>query len=124
MNNHFSNNYPIINLYKKASLKSEIVTQMIYGEGFKILNKYSKWLKIKIFEDRYIGYIKKKNFFFYIKPTHKVSVLFAKTYKNPNFRNKSIKLPYASKLKIEKYNSKFAKFHNSWIETKNIKPIK
>ena len=43
MNNHYSNNYPIINLYKKASsTKSEIVTQMIYGDRFKIINKTFK----------------------------------------------------------------------------------
>ena len=63
MNNLFSNNYPIINLYKKASTKSEIVSQMIYGEGFKIINRSSKWLKIKIKEDKYIGYIIKKKIY-------------------------------------------------------------
>jgi hypothetical protein len=123
MNNYYSNNYPVINLYKKASTKSEIVTQMIYGESFKIINKSSKWLKIKIKEDKYIGYIKTKKFF-YIRPTHKVSVLSANTYKKPNFTNKIIKLPYASKIKIDEVNSKFSKFQNSWIETKNIKPLK
>ena len=45
MNNLYINNHPIINLYKKASIKSEIITQMIYGEGFRIINKSSKWLK-------------------------------------------------------------------------------
>jgi len=124
MNNLFSNNYPIINLYKKASTKSEIITQMIYGEGFKIINKSSKWLKIKIKEDKYIGYIKKKKFFSYIEPTHKVSVLFAKIYKNPNLKNRIKDFPYASKIKIDKKNSKFSKFQNNWVETKNIKPIK
>ena len=62
MNKIYSNNYPIINLYKKASSKSEIVTQMIYGEGFKIIGQSLKWLKIKIKEDEYIGYIKKQKF--------------------------------------------------------------
>jgi hypothetical protein len=73
MNNLYSNNYPIINLYKKTSLKSEIVTQMIYGDRFCIINKSSKWIKIKNEEDGYIGYIIKKKFILYIKPTHKVS---------------------------------------------------
>ena len=60
MNNFYTNNYPLLNLYKKTSSKSEIVTQMIYGENFKIINKFSKWMKIRIKEDGYIGYIKKK----------------------------------------------------------------
>ena len=52
MNKIYSNNYPIIDLYKKASSKSEVVTQMIYGEGFKVISKSLKWLKIKIKEDK------------------------------------------------------------------------
>jgi cell wall-associated NlpC family hydrolase len=123
MNNLYLNNLPIINLYKKPSTKSEIVTQMIFGQGFKIINKSSKWLKIKIKEDKYVGYIKNKKFFSYVKPTHKVSVLFAKTYKNANFKNETTRLPYASKIKITEKNKKFSKFLNNWIETKNIKPI-
>ena len=124
MNKIYSNNYPIINLYKKASSKSEIVTQMIYGEGFKIIGRSLKWLKIKIKEDEYIGYIKKQKFISYIKPTHKVSVLSARIYKNINFKNKTAELPYGSKLKIDDTYSKFSRLHNSWVETRNIKPIK
>ena len=124
MNNLYINNHPIINLYKKASIKSEIITQMIYGEGFRIINKSSKWLKIKINEDKYVGYAKKKKFLFYKKPTHKVSVLSAKVYKTPNFKNRIAELPYASKIKVGKKNSKFSKFQDNWVETKNIKPLK
>ena len=51
MAKYFTNNFSIINLYKKPSLKSEIVTQMIYGESFSITKKSKKWLKIKIKED-------------------------------------------------------------------------
>ena len=123
MNSLYLNNFPIINLYKKPSIKSEVVTQMIFGEGFKIINKSARWLKIEIKEDKYIGYIKNKKFFFYVRPTHKVSVVSANIYKNPNFKNKSTRLPYASKIKIERKNKKFSKFLNGWIETKNIKPI-
>ena len=59
MNKFFSNNYSVINLYNKPSSKSEIVTQMIYGEGFKIINESKKWLKIIIKEDKYEGYVRK-----------------------------------------------------------------
>ena len=124
MNNFYSNNFSTINLYKKPSSKSEVVTQMIYGERFKVINKSSKWLKIKIIEDKYTGYIKKKKFFSYIRPTHKVSVLCADIYRTPNFKSKITKLPYASKIKIDKVYSKFARFQNNWIEKKKIKPLK
>ena len=124
MNKFYTNSYSVINLYKKTSSKSEIITQMIYGESFKIINKSAKWMKIRIKEDGYIGYIKKKQFFLYLKPTHKVSVLWANTYKNSNFKEKIGKLSYVSKIKVEKTVAKFAKFQSGWIETKNIKPIK
>jgi cell wall-associated NlpC family hydrolase len=124
MNKIFSNNYPIINLYKKPFSESEIVTQMIYGETFGVISKSSKWIKIKIKEDNYVGYIKRRKFISYLKPTHKVSSLFANIYKKPNFKNKIGKLPYVAKIKINNINSKFAKFQNKWIEVKNIKPLK
>ena len=123
MSNFYTNNYPLINVYKKNSSKSEIVTQMIYGENFKIINKFSKWLKIKIKEDGYIGFIKNKKFISYFKPTHKVSVLVANIYKNSNYKKKTGRLTYTSKIKVEKIVSKFAKFQGVWIEIKNIKPI-
>ena len=124
MNNYYTNNYPIINVYKKTSLKSEIVTQMIYGESFKIINELSQWMKIRIKEDGYTGYLKKRKFNSYLEPTHKISVLYSNIYKNSNFKKKVGKLSYASKIKVEKINGRFAKFQNRWIETKNIKPIK
>ena len=124
MNNYYTNNYPIINVYKKTSLKSEIVTQIIYGESFKIINELSQWMKIRIKEDGYTGYLKKRKFNSYLEPTHKISVLYSNIYKNSNFKKKVGKLSYASKIKVEKINGRFAKFQNKWIETKNIKPIK
>ena len=59
MSNFYTNNYPLINVYKKNSSKSEIVTQMIYGENFKIVTKFSKWIKIKIKNDDIIEKNKK-----------------------------------------------------------------
>jgi cell wall-associated NlpC family hydrolase len=124
MNNYYTNQYPVVNLYKKNSAKSEIVTQMIFGESFKIINQASKWIQIQIKEDGYIGYVKNKKFTSYLKPTHKVCVLSANIYKNSNFKKKIGKLSYVSKIKVEKINSKFSGFQNKWIETKNIRPLK
>jgi len=76
MTKYFTNNFPVINLYKKASVKSEIVTQMIYGESFSIYKKSKKWIKIKIKEDNYKGYILNKKYSNFLKPTHKVISLF------------------------------------------------
>ena len=88
MSKIFTNLHPVTNLYKKMSAKSEVVTQMLYGDSFLIIEKTKKWLKIKIIEDNYSGYIKNRNFSSFIKPTHKVQVLKAKIYKSLNDKKK------------------------------------
>ncbi len=124
MNKLFTNTYPIINLYKKSSLNSEVVTQMIYGDSFKIINKKNRWFRIKILEDNYKGFIKEKKFFKFIKPSHKVFNLFSKIYKFPDKRLKVSKLSFGSKVKITKINGGFGKIHNGWISLNDVKPIK
>ncbi len=56
---------------------------------FLYLKKKNRWLKIKIKEDNYIGYIQNKNFSKHLKPTHKINKLNAKIYK---FSNKRVKI--------------------------------
>ena len=45
MKNSLGNNLPILNLYKKKSLKSTIDTQLLYGDTFKVIQKKSGWKK-------------------------------------------------------------------------------
>ena len=47
------------NIYENL-LISEVTSQILYGEKFKILSKNKNWLKIKTSFDNYIGYIKNK----------------------------------------------------------------
>ena len=54
------NNYPIINIYEKNSLKSKLSSQILFGEKFKILSKKNNWLKIKTSYDKYTGFIKQR----------------------------------------------------------------
>ena len=97
---YYTNTFSIINLYRESSTKSEIVTQMIYGESFSILKKNTQWLKIKIKEDNYKGFIKKKKYKEYLKPTHKISKLKVKVYKFPNKKKEVNILTYGSKKKL------------------------
>ena len=123
MTNFLTNNFSVINLYKKSSSKSEIVTQMIYGDSFSILIKTKKWLKIRIKDDGYVGYVKNKNFSKYFEPTHKVSILKAKVYKFPNKRKMINQMPFGSRLKVLNKNFSFLKFSRGWISMKDVKPI-
>ena len=122
MTKYFTNIYPEINLYKKPSTKSEIVTQMIYGDSFSIFKRSKKWLKIKIKEDNYKGYIRNKNYSSFLKPTHKVNSLKAKVFKFPN-RIKKSEITYGSKIKVIDNNSKFLKFDKGWIKKEDVKPV-
>ena len=122
MTKYFSNNFPIVNIYKKASTKSEIVTQMIYGDSFSIYLKRKSWLKIKIKEDNYKGYIQKKNFSKYLKSTHKICKLNAKIYKFPN-KKKVNELSFGSKIKVTSKKSNFLQFEKGWINKNDVKSL-
>ncbi len=124
MNKFFTNIYPLINIHKKMSIKSEIVTQMIYGESFSILKQGGKWLKIKIKEDNYKGYIKKRNFSDYLKPSHKVYRLKSNVYRFPNNKIKKFELSFGSKIKVKKVKSQFLKFEKGWVKKNEVKKIK
>ncbi|MDA8822294.1 NlpC/P60 family protein [Candidatus Pelagibacter bacterium] len=120
---YFTNTFSIINLYKKSSIKSEVVTQMLYGESFSISQKKNKWLKIKIKEDNYKGYIQNKNYSEYLKPTHKINKLNAKIYKFSNKRLKINQLTFGSKIKVTNKKYQFYKFAKGWIRKKDVSMI-
>ena len=65
-------NSSVINVYKKNNIKSEVVTQLLYGDTFKKIKKYGKWIKIKSDSDHYKGFIKDKIFPPNQKSTHKI----------------------------------------------------
>ena len=123
MTRFLTNNFPVINLHKKPSVKSEIITQIIYGESFLIYKKSKKWLKIKIKEDGYKGYIQNKKFSNYLRPTHKISLLKSTVYKLPNKRNKVNEISFGSKIKVLGKKGKFYKFSKGWIYKNDVKPI-
>ena len=123
MTKYFTNNSIIKNLYKRSSTKSEIVTQMIYGESFSILKKSRKWLKIKITEDGYIGFIKNSKFPKFLKPSHKINVLKSKVFKFPNKKKKINEITFGSRIKVIENKNKFLKFSKGWISKYDVKPI-
>ena len=55
-------NLSIVPLRLEASDASEMVTQVLFGEDFKVLEKEKKWSKIRLSFDSYEGYIDNKQF--------------------------------------------------------------
>jgi cell wall-associated NlpC family hydrolase len=119
------NNLSFINVYKKKNIKSEVVTQVLYGETFKKIKKEGSWIKIKNDLDHYIGYVKNRNFPINQKNTHKVYKLSARLYFKPNIKNKiKKKLSFNSRIKVLKKKGNFYKFENKlWIKKEDLKKI-
>ena len=123
MKNNYFYKKPYSNIYQSSSESSEITSQILYGEKFKILTKNKDWIKIKASFDNYIGYIKNKNFTNNHKPTHKVFILKANIFNKPNNKTKYF-LPFASRVSIIQENEKFIEFEkNKWIKKEDIKKI-
>jgi cell wall-associated NlpC family hydrolase len=117
-------NSPVINVYKKNNIRSEVVTQILYGDTFKKIKKKGIWIKIKNDTDNYKGFVKKKKFTSNQKNTHKVYNLKANLYSKPNTKNKVRKqLSFGSKIKVMGEKNYFYKFDNLWIKKKDLKEI-
>ena len=123
MTKYFTNNFTLTNLHKKPSIKSEIVTQMIYGDTFSILKRGKKWLKIKVKDDGYNGFVKNMKFSKFSKPTHKVNILRSKIFKLPKKSTKINEISFGSKIKVIENKKNFLKFSKGWINKNDVKPI-
>ena len=123
MTKFFTNNFSVTNLHKKPSIKSEIVTQMIYGDSFLISRRSKSWLKVKIKEDGYSGFVKIRKFAKFLKPTHKVHVLKSIIYKDSNKSKKINEISFGSKIKVVDKKGKFLKFSKGWISKNDVKLI-
>ena len=123
MTKYFTNNYSVTNLYKKPSTKSEIVSQMIYGDSFSIAKRNKKWLKIKIKEDGYNGFVLNRNFSKFLKPTHKVNILKSKIFKFPNKRKKINEISFGSRIKVIESKKNFLRFSKGWVSKYDVMPV-
>ncbi len=116
--------FPVLNVYKKKTKKSSVVTQLLYGDTFKNLEQKGSWIRIKNDSDNYKGYIKNKKFNLNDKSTHKVYILHANLYSKPNEKSKiNKKLSFGSKIKITHQSGNFLKFDKFWIKKKSLKKI-
>tara|TARA_Y100000389_G_C17259170_1_gene412115 strand:- start:61 stop:801 length:741 start_codon:yes stop_codon:yes gene_type:complete len=120
-NNFFFKN-KFTNIHKKPFEISEVTSQILYGEKFKILSKKKNWLKIKTKFDNYTGYIKNKDYIKNQKPTHKIYALKATIVDKLN--NKKTYLPFGSKISIIQERVNTVEYEkNKWIKKKDIKKI-
>jgi uncharacterized protein YgiM (DUF1202 family) len=95
---------PVVNINSKPSVNSEVISQILYGEKFKILSKKKNWIKIKTSFDNYVGFIKKNKFNQNFKPTNKIYKLKSRIYKkiDNKFLPTNNFLYFASGISIKK----------------------
>jgi gamma-D-glutamyl-L-lysine dipeptidyl-peptidase len=123
-NNFF--NFPISNINLKPSLNSEVTSQILYGEKFKILSKKRNWVKIKTNFDNYIGYIKNAKYYQNFKPTNKIYKLKSRIFKkiNNKFLPTNNFLYFATGIVLKSQNKNYIEFkRNKWIKKSDTKKI-
>ena len=109
------------NIYKKPSITSEVTSQIIYGEKFKILSKSKNWIKIKTLFDNYKGFIKNSNYTDKFNPNYKISTIKARIFKKPGIRTNNW-LPFASRLSVLEKNKNYIKIEKKkWVKKTDIK---
>ncbi len=111
----------IKNIYKKPSKKSEITSQILYGEKIRILKIKNRWLRIRTYNDNYSGYIKneklKKGLKIIFKTNKSKTRIFSQN-KKKNF------LPFNSRLPVINIKKKFIEFERGkWVKRKDIRLI-
>ena len=123
MKNNYFYKKPLSDIYKKPNVVSEVTSQILYGEKFKIISKNKSWIKIKVLYDNYIGYIKNKDYTEDHKPTHKIFILKANIYNKQKKKTKYF-LPFASRISMIQESKKFIEFEkNKWIKKSDVKNI-
>ena len=125
MKNNFFN-HSVTNIYSKPSSNSEVSSQILYGEKFKILSKKRSWIKIKTSFDNYVGFIKNKKFNQNFKPTNKIYKLKSRIFKriDNKFLPTNNFLYFASGISIKKKNKNYIEFEkNKWVKINDTKKI-
>ena len=125
MKNKFFNK-PFANIYLKPSKKSEVVSQILYGEKFKIIFQKKNWAKIKTNFDNYGGFIKIMKFKENFSPLKKIFKNKSRIFKKK--KNKFLKtnnfLYYGSGIEIRDQTKNYLEFQkNNWIRKKDTKKI-
>ena len=125
MKNNFLN-ISVTNIYSKPSLKSEVTSQILYGEKFKVLSKKRNWVKIKTSFDNYIGFIKENKFYEYFKPSLKIFKLKSKIFirKNNRYTPTDKFLYFGTGIVVLNKDRNYVEYKkNKWIKKKDLKKI-
>ena len=111
MKNNFFNK-PVGNINLKPTSNSEVTSQIIYGEKFKILLTKKNWVKIQTDYDNYVGYIKKNKFLKEFVPSNKICKIKSRIFKKKGkkFLQTNNFLYFGSGISVIGKNTRFFEF--------------
>jgi cell wall-associated NlpC family hydrolase len=123
-NNFF--NKPVTDIRSKPDSKSEVTSQILYGEKFQILSKKKSWVKIKTDFDNYTGYIKRNKFLKNFKPNKKIYKLKSTIFKKQNGKYIPTKnnLYLGSGISTTSENKNYLEYEkNKWVKKQDTQNI-
>ncbi len=117
--NTYTINLQVVSLYEKQNIKSEVVSQALYGENFHVLEKNNDWILIQLKDDNYKGWILNYSYFNFFKTNYMVHLPCTWIYNSPDIKScPRIKLFAGSKLNVIELNKSWAR-----VEITEKKPI-
>ena len=113
-------------LYKKPTIKSEHLKEMVFGEIFIKLKEYKNFCYGFTQYDKYYGYIKKNCLYTNSnKNNFLVNSAKAYLYKNNNLKSKTKRFLYLnSKVYISDTKKKLSKSNIGWIKNTDLRSLK
>ena len=119
-------NKPLENINLKPFSRSEVASQILYGEKFTILSKKNGWIKIRTNYDNYVGFIKNNEFLSKFRPTKKIYKLKSRIFrkKGNNFSKTKNFLYFGTGISVINDDKKYLEFEkNKWIKKIDTKEI-
>jgi len=115
----------VSNIFKEPNKKSEVVSQILYGEQFSVRKSIGIFYKGFSIFDNYPGFVLKKNFEkITAKNDYRVRTKETSLYQsNISFKKTNKKLLFNSKVSVLKRDNNFSKINKFWIKNDSINKI-
>ncbi len=101
----------ISSVYIKPDAHSEVVTQLLFGEGFMVFERRDGWCWGSCARDSYVGYVKEAQLGFQVAPapTHRVRAAAAHGFEAASIKSAVVRPLYrGSLLHVSSYDADFA----------------
>lgn len=114
------------NIFKEATTRSEMISQILYGEKFCVRKSIGRFYKGYCIFDNYPGFVLKKNFKrITTKNNYRIKAKETSLYQgNISFKKTNKKLLFNSKVSVLKKDNNFIKINKFWIKNNSINKIK